>query len=77
MLKINSEKDINNIAFLYFNERKTLKEISFMYGVCVNTIKKILKTYFLEDYIVASKRNYKNLDLRHNFFICIKTQLFI
>ena len=74
MLKINSEKDINNIAFLYFNERKTLKEISFMYGVCVNTIKKILKTYFLEDYIVASKRNYKNLDLRHNFFENIDTE---
>ena len=69
-----SEKEIEDIRVLYFEEYKTLKEISELYNVAVNSIKKLLKTYFLEEYKIASKRNYKNLSIDHNFFEKIDTE---
>ena len=43
MLILNEEKEIKEIADLYFINNKTLKEISEIYDVCPNTIKRVLK----------------------------------
>ena len=74
MLILNTKEEIEEIAYLYFYENKTLKEIAGIFDVCPNTIKRVLKTNFPKDYAVYSKRNYKNLDIDHNFFEKIDTE---
>lgn len=73
-MSILNNNDTINIAYLYFEKQKTLKEISEQYNVSVNTIKRNLILNYPEKYKKASERNYKNLNIDHKFFEVIDTE---
>lgn len=63
-----TEKEKQDIYNLYFKKNYTLKQIANKYDVAVNTIKRFLILNYPTEYQIASKRNYKNLNINHSFF---------